>query len=294
MNKLLLSAALLLPCALAQAASFDCAHAGSANEKLICGDPELSAMDDSLGKAFRQARARAEDKRAFRKQSDVQWQWREQNCHDRACLVQWYGRRQGELQALAEGSMSMAAKLPVKAVPVVAAVTAAPAAVLQTAPALAPPAARVASLPAPATPPIPPVPPIPAAIASAPPAAPAGLKLSLSAAQIAGVAPAGATPWPHYVRVDKGEYFYEDAHQGNALVTVRYYGVAHGQHILEASRGKQILRYTCSADCAYIGELPLPGDEEKDMVFVPNDRHSLPSLMVSDAINGLLIETRAR
>lgn len=39
----------------AQAASFDCAVARSNAEKLICGDPALSALDDALAKAFADA-----------------------------------------------------------------------------------------------------------------------------------------------------------------------------------------------------------------------------------------------
>ncbi|WP_343585472.1 hypothetical protein [Herbaspirillum sp.] len=220
-------------CAPALAASFDCGKAGSANEKIICGDAELSALDDKLGRAFRLARMRAADKRAFSADSDRQWSWREQNCHERGCLADWYRRRQAELQAQA-------------AAPVLAQVQ-----------------------PAPAEP----------------------LRLGLNDAQIAGIAPAGAMPWPHYVRVDKGQYFYEDRQAGGvaSLVGVRYYGVENGQHIIEASRGNAVLRYTCSADCAYIGELALPGDIEKDMVIVRNDRNSLPSLIVNDAVNGLLV-----
>lgn len=249
-------------CAPAFAASFDCSRAGSANEKIICGDTELSALDDKLGKAFRQARMHASDKRAFTIDSDKQWRWREQNCRDRACLVDWYQRRQAELQAQADSSIAVAARLPAKAVQ-----------------SPMPPIPALAS--------VQPVPPAPAAdVAQAEP-----LRLKLNNAQIAGIAPAGAMPWPHYVRVDRGEYFYEDPQAGGAaaLIGVRYYGVENGQYIIEASRGNAVLRYTCSADCAYIGQLTLPGDIEKDMVIVRNDRNSLPSLIVNDAVNGLLV-----
>jgi uncharacterized protein len=261
MKKSLIRAVFAAHCALAcpmlPAASFDCGAAGSANEKLICGDAQLSMLDDKLGKTFRQARRHAADKRAFSQDSDRRWSWREQNCHDRACLLDWYLRRQAELEALADGSIAEAARLPVRAV--LAAIPAALATV--------PPAAGV-------------------------PAAP--LRLTLDSAQIAGIAPAGAMPWPHYVRVDRGTYFYADPQVGDAaaLVGVRYYGVENGQHIIEASRGGAVLRYTCSVDCAYIGQLVLPGDVEKDMVIVRNDHRSLPSLIVNDAVNGLLAESR--
>ncbi|TQK03986.1 hypothetical protein FB599_3556 [Herbaspirillum sp. SJZ130] len=249
---ILYAAAFAAHCAFASApavaAGFDCSKAGSANEKTICGDSELSALDDQLGKAFRLARMHAADRRAFTIASDQQWRWREQNCRDRACLLDWYRRRQAELQAQAGSALAGDVRLPDKAAAAAQTVRAEP------------------------------------------------LRLKLNDVQIAGIAPPGAMPWPHYVRVDSGEYFYEDPQAGAAaaLVGVRYYGIENGQYIIEASRGKAVLRYTCSADCAYIGQLALPGDIEKDMVIVRNDRNSLPSVIVNDAVNGLLAPTGAR
>lgn len=225
------------------AASFDCGKAASRNEKAICGDPQLSALDDALGQAFRQARNLALDKRAFRAASDAQWRWREQHCSDRACLLDWYRRRQAELTAAAgqadisdQGSVAVPAR------------------------------------PAPA------------------------LRLGLDARQINGLAPAGSMPWPHYTRVERGTYFYRDpdADASQELVSVRYYGVEHGQTILEAVRGQTVLRYTCSSDCRYIAQLVLPGDVEKDSVILANDHRSLPALIVGDALNGLLVPAAVR
>ena len=45
-----------------QAASFDCAKAGSAIEKLICADNTLSKLDSDLGKAYKQATSQGADK----------------------------------------------------------------------------------------------------------------------------------------------------------------------------------------------------------------------------------------
>lgn len=225
------------------AASFDCGKAASRNEKTICGDAQLSAMDDALGRVFRQARDMAPDKRAFRAASDAQWRWREQHCSDRACLLDWYRRRQAELSAAAgRGDIGDQDKA---AVPV----------------------------------------PLPQA-----------LRLGLDARQIDGLAPAGSMPWPHYTRVERGTYFYRDpdADASQQLVSVRYYGVEHGQTILEAVRGQTVLRYTCSSDCRYIAQLVLPGDVEKDSVILANDHHSLPSLIVGDALNGLLVPATVR
>lgn len=252
-----------------QAASFDCSKAGSANEKTICGDAELSALDDKLGLAFRRARQAASDRRSFRAESDLQWRWREDHCHERSCLLDWYHRRQAELEALAPEHLADATRLPVKAA--------------HAMPAPAPALATVAPLAVPA--------PLPAG-----PSAPVPLQLGLNSAQIAGVAPLGSMPWPHYVRMERGEYFYEDpqAPDHQQLVGVRYYGVENGQYIIEAVRGDAVLRYTCSADCSYIGQLRLPGDIEKDMVIVKNDRASLPSIIVNDAVNGLLATSQSR
>lgn len=41
----------------AQAASFDCTHAASPREQLICHDPALSALDEQLGRTYRERRA---------------------------------------------------------------------------------------------------------------------------------------------------------------------------------------------------------------------------------------------
>lgn len=47
---------------LAHAASFDCAKAASTTEKLICGNPAVSLLDEQLGQAYKQALTNADDK----------------------------------------------------------------------------------------------------------------------------------------------------------------------------------------------------------------------------------------
>lgn len=249
----------------ARATSFDCSKAGSANEKTICRDPELSALDDQLGRTYRRARQAATDVRAFRTASDAQWRWREQNCRDRDCLLAWYQRRQAELQAQAAPAASPLA--------------------LSATPPRSP-----AGSPAPALAAV-----LPGATTSAPAAAEA-LRLGLDTRQIEQLAPQGSMPWPHYARVEHGQYFYRDpqAAETQPLVAVRYYGMENGQYILEAVRGQTVLRYTCSDDCRYIAQLALPGDVEKDTVIVNNDRASLPGLIVSDAVNGLLAPVQSQ
>jgi uncharacterized protein YecT (DUF1311 family) len=77
----------------ATAASFDCSKAHSTNEKLICGDPDLSSSDDALARAYRAAREQTPDKAKFKKESDAAWVWRESHCSDKSCLAAWYADR---------------------------------------------------------------------------------------------------------------------------------------------------------------------------------------------------------
>lgn len=311
-----LAAPSMLLATAAFSASFDCSKAGSANEKIICNDPQLSAMDDKLGKTFKQARKKAADRRAFNTASDKQWRWREQNCSTRECLVDWYRLRQSELEAALAGPANAGASDKQAAPAVTAASTevvpeAKPAAVKTaravTAEATTPPKPSIVAKPEPDTAAqrAARLAPVVAAAEAAKPAAattatPVAAKpkstllLQLTAAQIAGIAPEGASPRAHYLSAQKGEYLYADPDtpgDANATVSVHYLGVEHGQHILEARRKDVYIRYTCSADCAMIGQLQLPGDAETDMVFVKNDHKSLPSLIVTDALNGLLLES---
>ena len=77
--------------------SFNCAQARSVPEKLICGDEELARLDRETGRLHQRARQAADDPRAFQRNSDAEWQQREQTCRDKDCLRAWYARRQQEL-----------------------------------------------------------------------------------------------------------------------------------------------------------------------------------------------------
>jgi uncharacterized protein len=98
----LLIAALMLTHPLAHAASFDCNKGRSLTEKMICHDPALSKLDDTLGQLYWKARRRVANRRAFLTDSDSKWAWREANCRDSACLGTWYATRIEELQQLIE------------------------------------------------------------------------------------------------------------------------------------------------------------------------------------------------
>jgi uncharacterized protein len=81
--------------------SFNCALARSTTEKLICGDEELARLDRDLGALHQRAKQAAPDRRAFQRNSDAEWQQREDTCRDRECLLRWYAQRRAELSTAA-------------------------------------------------------------------------------------------------------------------------------------------------------------------------------------------------
>lgn len=95
-----LIAALLLAHPPAHATSFDCHRGRSLTERMICNDPALSKLDDTLGQLYWKARRQVTSRRAFLSDSDSKWAWREANCRDVACLGTWYATRIEELQRL--------------------------------------------------------------------------------------------------------------------------------------------------------------------------------------------------
>jgi uncharacterized protein len=81
--------------------SFNCAQARSTTEKMICGDEDLARMDRELGALHQRAKEAAPDRRGFQRNSDAEWQRREDTCRDRECLLRWYAQRRAELSAAA-------------------------------------------------------------------------------------------------------------------------------------------------------------------------------------------------
>jgi uncharacterized protein YecT (DUF1311 family) len=74
-------------------ASFDCAKASSAQEKMICSDRDLARLDVDLSAAYRKARDAAADAKALQSE---QLQWLKSTrsaCSDKACLVEAYKSR---------------------------------------------------------------------------------------------------------------------------------------------------------------------------------------------------------
>ncbi len=83
----------------AHAASFDCKKAASYSEHQVCNNPHLSQLDDKLAVAWKQALSVTPDKTSLEASRDQQWKWRQTNCHDDACVENWYERRISELNA---------------------------------------------------------------------------------------------------------------------------------------------------------------------------------------------------
>jgi len=80
----------------AYATSFDCEKAGSKVEKMICADPELSKLDDELGKAYSEALKKSSDPSTL-KQHQRKWMEERNNCPKLNCVKQTYEMR---IQAL--------------------------------------------------------------------------------------------------------------------------------------------------------------------------------------------------
>ena len=97
-RRALLVALFCLP-GLAGAASFDCSKAGSSAERLICSDPQLSALDESLAAAYAAAFAGSADPDGF-VSSQRKWLARRNACRDLPCIRKAYETRLRELAAM--------------------------------------------------------------------------------------------------------------------------------------------------------------------------------------------------
>src|SRR5215831_2287696 len=84
----------------ARAASFDCAKASTAVEKLICSDAKLSELDGRLAAAYRRALATPAVAQRVKQDQRV-WLADRNRCADAACLTNAYQRRLASLEAAA-------------------------------------------------------------------------------------------------------------------------------------------------------------------------------------------------
>lgn len=83
---------------MAQAASFDCTKAQSNIEHVICGNPEISRLDDELSVSYKSA---LQDQKHFDSVKSAQKKWmKERNaCSDETCLVNTYKARIAQLSS---------------------------------------------------------------------------------------------------------------------------------------------------------------------------------------------------
>lgn len=84
--------------AVTQASSFDCSTANNKTEKAVCGDPQISLLDEKLGKLWHSTLASVPDAKAL-KADQRQWLKSRNACGDQtACLRREYLMRLSELE----------------------------------------------------------------------------------------------------------------------------------------------------------------------------------------------------
>jgi uncharacterized protein/Tfp pilus assembly protein PilZ len=72
--------------------SFDCAKAKTNVEKMICSDAELSALDENLSKAFKEALKSTDDKEQLKKEQFA-WMKERDKCKSNECLQEHYNNQ---------------------------------------------------------------------------------------------------------------------------------------------------------------------------------------------------------
>jgi uncharacterized protein YecT (DUF1311 family) len=77
--------------------SFDCTKASSSQERLICGDRELSKLDVQMAGAYAAAREKSTDADALKAEQKQWLKNTQRSCSDKVCLVDAYTSRIAEL-----------------------------------------------------------------------------------------------------------------------------------------------------------------------------------------------------
>lgn len=78
----------------------DCSTSTSRADALVCGDPDLSAMDHQLAQSVARAREHVDDPVALQRDQD-EWRGRVRNaCDTTGCLEHVYGRRIAQVEAM--------------------------------------------------------------------------------------------------------------------------------------------------------------------------------------------------
>lgn len=109
-----LAVMLVLLYAPAHAASFDCAKAATAVEKIVCADKEISALDDELNRLYQQRLAVALDQQGMK---SMQRNWLKalgERCKDAACVKMDYEIQVETLKGPVSEEFSFNYKTPVE------------------------------------------------------------------------------------------------------------------------------------------------------------------------------------
>ena len=107
-NVLVIAAPALAFASPAAAASFACEKAKSAIEKQICGDAEISTLDEYLGRYYSAARSALKHADACFVGDQQNWLRNKRDvCKDVTCLKRTYMQRLAELDALQPGASSL-------------------------------------------------------------------------------------------------------------------------------------------------------------------------------------------
>jgi len=83
-------------------ASFDCARAKSIPEYLICHDSELADDDRELYLIYQRAKSAVADRDALTERARKQWNYREENCRDKPCLLAWFEYQKDVMRKIAQ------------------------------------------------------------------------------------------------------------------------------------------------------------------------------------------------
>lgn len=89
----------------AQAASFDCAKARSFSEKAICGNEELSTLEEEYAAAYKKALAASPEPTTLRKMARENLKLREL-CQNTNCVRDWLNNSKALFEGLAQGEDS--------------------------------------------------------------------------------------------------------------------------------------------------------------------------------------------
>lgn len=84
------------------ATSFDCNKAKSITENLICNNEDLAMADLEIASLLKQAKTTITDKKALNNRVRKQWNYREKNCKNEACLFEWFNYQKIVLTQITE------------------------------------------------------------------------------------------------------------------------------------------------------------------------------------------------